>query len=316
MREITYQDFSIRTHQKNWQAKKPNLCQFELTFKCALRCRYCYADCYNKEEFFPGELNTERVKGILDRLEEAGIIWLCFTGGDPLTRGDFLELYFYAKKKGFIVTIFTNGYSMTAEIAGYLAKTPPFVIEMTLNAVSEDLYERMTRVKGSFKKTMRGIGRILEAKLPLKIKTQITRENVQHVPEIKKYVQGLGLSFCSSVDLHARLNGDLAPCDLRVAPKEIPRLKTGGTPECAHPPDGHNQTDGQTEYLFNCAVSGGDGFYIDPYGNMSLCGLLRENNAGLWEKDIRLEQERLLSLVRNKKFTTNSPCSSCRLRKD
>ncbi|MEA3560790.1 MAG: radical SAM protein [Candidatus Omnitrophota bacterium] len=129
MKEIQYKTFSLRTHKKNWRIKRSNVCQFELTFKCGLNCSYCYVSCYNKPECIKNELTTKGVKFILDKVYNAGIIWLCLTGGDPLTREDFLEIYSYAKNKGLIITIFTNGYSMTKEIADYLEKRPPFVKE-------------------------------------------------------------------------------------------------------------------------------------------------------------------------------------------
>ncbi|GAF88367.1 unnamed protein product, partial [marine sediment metagenome] len=117
MREIQYKTFSLRTHKINWLLKRPNVCQFELTFGCNLHCKHCYTDCYNKPAYLKKELKTREVKFILDKVYKAGVIWLCFTGGDPLTRKDFLDIYSDAKDKGFIITLFTNGYSMTEEIA-------------------------------------------------------------------------------------------------------------------------------------------------------------------------------------------------------
>jgi len=221
MNEIKYKNFSFRAHKKNLRKNKPNVCQFELTFGCGLHCKHCYSDCYNTARYIKRELNTKKVKFILDKVYDQGILWLCFTGGDPLTRGDFLELYAYAKDKGFIVTIFTNGYSMNKRIVSYLRDGPPFVIEITLNAVTEDLYERISRVKGSFSKVMDGIDLILKAKLPLKIKTQITKDNIEQLPKIKQFIENLGLRFRPSVFLHSRLNGDLTPTDLRISPQEI-----------------------------------------------------------------------------------------------
>ncbi|MFQ5868041.1 MAG: radical SAM protein, partial [bacterium] len=86
MREIQYKTFSLRTHKKNWLLKRPNVCQFELTFGCNLHCKHCYTDCYNKPDCLKKELKTGEVKFILDKVYKAGVIWLCFTGGDPLTR--------------------------------------------------------------------------------------------------------------------------------------------------------------------------------------------------------------------------------------
>lgn len=315
MKKVQYKTFSLTTHSKNWRIKKPNVCQFELTFGCGLHCKHCYTDCYNRSAYLKKELDTQEAKFILDKVYRAGAIWLCFTGGDPLTRKDFLDIYSYAKNKGFIITIFTNAYSMNKEIAEYLKKSPPFVIEMTLNAVTKDLYEKISQVKDSFGKVMKGIELILKAKLPLKIKTEITRDNLEEMPKIKKFIEGLGLKFRPTPDLHARLNGDLAPCNLRISPWEILRLngnKRISDNDCrtaAKTKDRKPHTD-----LFRCAIGGGDGFHIDPYGNTFPCNLIRKPAFNLLRADIDYAVNKSLLLVRNRKFFTNSKCKECDLR--
>ncbi len=331
MQEIQYKTFSLNTHKKNWHLKSPNVCQFELTFKCGLHCKYCYTDCYNKPDYFGEELNTEQVKLILDKVYSAGVIWVCFTGGDPLTRKDFLDIYAYAQKKGVIITVFTNGYSMTEETAGYFKKSSPFVIEMTLNAVTEDLYEKISQVRGSFKKTMRGIDLILKAKLPLKIKTQITKDNLEEIPRIRKFLKAEKLKFYPSFDLYARLNGDLAPCSLRISHQELLNINGRREPlkdECLissdaveilrRPANGgtpQNDNGGAVAVnLFRCAISGGDGIHLDPYGNMFSCILIREPSFSLLKADVNYARNKLLSLVRGKTFTTDSKCKACNLK--
>lgn len=329
MKEISYKTFSLRTHKKNWQIKRPNVCQFELTFACTLHCQHCYSDCYNRPSFLKKELNTKQVKLILDRVYNAGVIWVCFTGGDPLKREDFLEIYSYAKNKGFIITIFTNGYSMTEEIADCLKKMPPFSIEMTLNGITPETYEKISQIEGSFEKTRKGINLILERKLPLKIKTQITKENLEELPRIKKFIEGLGLEFRASPDLFARLNGDLTPCNSRVTPQKVLNLngnKGSSGDDCQLSPKTENQklkiedrepktkNSKQNNELFRCAIGGGDGINIDPYGNRFLCSLIRTPVLDLLNPEVEYAANELLPLVRGRGFSTNSKCKGCNLR--
>lgn len=333
MKELPYKKFSWQTHKKNWQLKRPNVCQFELTFGCGLHCRHCYTDCYNKPAFLNRELTTAPVKSILSKVYNAGIIWVCFTGGDPLTRGDFLDIYSYAKDKGFIVTIFSSAYSLTKKIVEYFKKRPPFVIEMTLNAASQRTYEKISQVKGSYLKAMKAVDLIVKANLPLKIKTQITRDNLEELPKIRKFIKERGLMFRPSFDLHARLNGDLAPCHLRISPRQVLSLDGKNESDCINEPKEIEQRakriahsaeskaqSAQTEPratnddLFRCAIGGGDGVNIDPYGNMFSCNLIRAPKFNLLKVDIEYAQDNLLSRVRGKKFATNSKCKNCKLR--
>ena len=314
MREVQYKSFSLRTHKKNWRLDNPNVCQFELTFGCGLHCKHCYTDCYNKPAYLRKELKTKDVKIILDKVYNAGAIWLCLTGGDPLIRKDFLEIYSYAKEKGFIITVFTSGCSVTEEITDYFKKSPPFVIEITLNAVTEDLYEKISQAKGSFEKVIKGIDLILKENLPLRIKTQVTKDNLAELPKIREFVEGKGLEFQSYSDLYARLDGDKAPCSLRISRQEIMSLNNRIKSGCFNEPNELNEHNEPNDSLFPCAISGGDGINIDPYGNMFLCNLIRNPTFNLLEVDIKYAFERLLSSVRDKKFSTDSRCKNCNLR--
>ena len=320
MKEIQYEKFSLMTHNRNWRTSNPNVCQFELTFKCGLRCKHCYTDCYNKPGCIKDELDTKQIKAILDKIYDAGVLWVCFTGGDPLTRNDFLEIYAYAKNKGFIVTIFTNAYSMTARIADYLRKSPPFVIEITVNAVDKGQYERITRVKGSFDKAMKGIGLIIRRKLPLKIKTQVTKDNVRELPAIKKFVEARGLNFFPSPYLHARLDKNVTPCSLRINPGEVisyeKNLLNAGEKS---PDDDCQQAESSSRQkpdarFFSCAIDGGDGLYLDPYGNVIPCGCIREPRINLCRMGLKEARRDILSWVRSRAFTTDSPCKACRMK--
>ncbi len=331
MKEIQYRTFSLRTHKGNRRIKRPNVCQFELTFRCDLRCRHCYSDYYNKEEYIKRELTTSEVKLLIDKVYNSGVIWLCFTGGDPLTRQDFLELYSYAKDRGFLVTIFTNAYSMTKRVADYLKKNPPFVIEITLNATSKELYEFISQIKGSYGKAMKGLNLILERRLPLKIKTQVTKDNLRELPKIKEFIEKLGQKFRPGTILHARLDGDINPCSLRIKPEEVIRLDRGLNldsieEECKSTDNQINKSNEQNElneqsglseqnnYFFPCAISSGDSLNIDPYGNIVPCGCIREPKINLLKEDIKEAQEEILNCIRTRNFTKELECRNCSLR--
>ena len=280
------------------------------------------------------ELTTTQVKFVIDKIYDSGAIWLCFTGGDPLTRPDFLDIYSYAKDKGFLITIFTNAYSMSKRIANYLKKRPPFVIEITLNAISKKLYEFISQIKGSYDKTTEGLNLILERNLPLKIKTQMTKDNLKELPKIKEFIEKLGLNFRPSAFLHARLDGDLFPCSLRIRPEEVIRLdrrvdldsikeECGSTDNQANEQNGLNEHNGnnrlnvlnkRNDYLFRCAIGGGDGIHIDPYGNIIPCNCIREPKMNLLKESIEGARRNILDWVRGRKVNADSKCKNCSIK--
>jgi hypothetical protein len=68
--------------------------------------------------------------------------------GEIFARRDFLDIYTYAKKKGFIITLFTNGTMITERIADHLVAWRPFAIEITLYGLTKATYEQLTRHPG------------------------------------------------------------------------------------------------------------------------------------------------------------------------
>ena len=77
----------------NRRDQQPLNGQVELTYRCSLKCIHCY--CKGSEDK-GRELATKDWMKILDEIHKEGCIWLACTGGDPLSRDDFLELYSYA----------------------------------------------------------------------------------------------------------------------------------------------------------------------------------------------------------------------------
>jgi MoaA/NifB/PqqE/SkfB family radical SAM enzyme len=82
----------------------PLFAEWNLTFRCNLRCRYCGACDAPRDELACGEI----LRG-LDQLWTLGTRWITFGGGEPLLRDDIKEILQYAAAKGFHVFLSTNG---------------------------------------------------------------------------------------------------------------------------------------------------------------------------------------------------------------
>lgn len=307
IKDAGYRGFSERIHRRIGQRQGACECQFELTFACGLRCLYCYSSCYNRPAYLRRQLPAAGARRVLDRLSEAGVVWLTFTGGDPLARGDFSELYAYAKKKGFVVQVFTNGFSMTPYIADLFAEQPPLRVEMTLNAVDPRLYDRISGVPGAFARTSRGIELMLERSLPLKVKTQVLSLNLGHLPRIKRFLEQRGLTFTANPLLFPALDRDPAALSYRIRPDQLHRFK--GFSGC-----GKAERSVEREYLFECSLTRGMNLYVDPQGRLSLCQLLRYPSADLLREPLAAARHRLIAAARRRKVTSRDGCSSCTAR--
>src|SRR5262249_45787287 len=189
--------FSEASQSRGAASRVPLNGTMEVPRRCPLECLHCYnnlpmTDGSARER----ELTFDEHCRLLDELADAGCLWLLYTGGEIFARRDFLDIYTYAKRKGFIITLFTNGTLVTERIADYLATWRPFAIEITLYGRTKETYERLTGIPGSYEKCLRGIRVLLDRGLPLALKTVAVSTNRHEVLEMQRFAEeDLGLKF-------------------------------------------------------------------------------------------------------------------------
>ena len=197
MNETTYSAFSLGVHQRTGKKRVPTEVSIELTHRCPLECQHCYNNLPMADKTARNsELTLVEYQRLLDEMAEAGTFWVLFTGGEIFARADFLDIYAYAKSKGFLITLFTNGTMLTERIANYLAEYRPFAIEITMYGATRATYEALTQIPGSYDRCIRGIRLLLDRKLPLKLKTVPTAINRHEVYEMQRMAQeDFGVDF-------------------------------------------------------------------------------------------------------------------------
>ena len=304
-----YQNFRESLQAKADVSSIPLHGHFELTFRCNLSCIHCYiAQDAQKEE-----LSYREVVKILDEIQEAGCLWLTITGGEPLLRDDFLDIYAYIKKKGFLVNIFTNAALVTPQIADYLEEFPAHMIEVTLNGITKDVYEGITRVPGSFSKCMQGIQLLLERNIRLTLKSVGMSVNLSEIPKIKEYVKSLRkVEYRYDSIIVPKLDGSPETCNLRLSADEIIAIEYSD-------PDMRQEwkaclekgCDGwDSDLLFRCQEGL---FNINPYGELQFCYAMRDANFDLRLGSFKEGFAYLVAKNKAAKFKTNSPCKDCKI---
>lgn len=163
----------------------------ELTNRCNNDCIHC---CVNLEEgdirAKEKELSTEEIKKILREAVELGCVSVRFTGGEPLLRKDFEELYIFSRKLGLMVLLFTNATLITRHVAELFSKIPPLKnIEVTLYGMKQESYETVTRVSGSYKAAWHGIELLLEYNVPFAVRFAILPCNKNEIESFEKWVK-------------------------------------------------------------------------------------------------------------------------------
>ena len=275
--QLNYTQFGQGLYEQVHEKRIPVNGSIELTFRCNLRCVHCYCNVpANDPNAIEGEMKTDEILRILDQISEAGCLWFLMTGGEPLLRQDILEILIHAKKKGLITSLFTNGTLVTPDFADRLSEWQPHSVEITLYGATQETYERITRVPGSFQRCMRGIELFLERGVPLALKTMAMTLNKEEILEIKAFAEERGLRFRFDPMLNARLDGSKGPCDFRLPPDEVLRMDLEDEQRSREWREfcGKFITPLSSEYLFSCGA-GISTFHIDPYGQMSACEMAR-----------------------------------------
>jgi radical SAM protein with 4Fe4S-binding SPASM domain len=321
METVSYEDFAIGISHRVSGKRIPLRGTIELTHRCPLACVHCYNNlALTDQQARRAELSYEEHCRILDEIVEAGCFWLLYTGGEILVRQDFIAIYRYAKQKGLLITLFTNGVLINEEIADSLADYPPYTIEISLYGHTKATYEKITGKSGSFERCLRGIHLLMERGLPVNLKTMVITLNKHEIWEMKRFVEeDLGLEFRYDAMISPRLDGSKKPLALRLTPEEVVELDMQD-PErlaawnrfCEHHV-GSGFRPKQSHDLYQCGGGVGS-FAIDPSGNLSLCGMSASDTYDLRQGSFRDGWEDFLSRVRQKKITRRTKCFSCEIK--
>lgn len=330
MKEVLYRDFSDLIHRDNDRKtnesgkRTPLDAMIELTKLCSIKCTHCYiGDARWVKD--PNEISTEEVKNLLDILHQNGTLWVCFTGGEALMRRDFREIWLYAKQKGFFLTLFTNATLIDESMGDFLVQYPPFNIEVSIYGATEETYERVSLVKGSFRRFQRGM-EVLRSRPQLKfiLKTVVMKENQLDLPLMKAYAKELGVDFKFDPVINPSVgegkSGGLAPCASRMTEDEVIEVELSDEKrrkddsEWVEKAQARPENAVRDDQLFGCSA-GTNSIYLQADGKMQMCVLTGHRGHKI-TKTPSMESAfnkawDSFGQAREEKLKENSPCRKC-----
>ena len=267
MKHLSPEAFLERLSVKARESRTPESVTFELTYGCNLRCVHCYNPTHRA---MPQELTTEEVCSILDQVADLGVVELHFSGGEPLVRPDALEIFRYAKRRGFVLYLLSNATRVTRPMAEALREIGFYSITVSLYGATQAVYERVTGVPGSHALCLRGVQILAVERLPAIVRMPAMVENAHEVREARTLVENMGLKFQYCLDITPRTDGDLSPLAHRLSPAEkvlIDDSMLGGLDR--EPVEKESCQAAESDFI-SCAC-GRSRFAITPYGEMNLC---------------------------------------------
>jgi radical SAM protein with 4Fe4S-binding SPASM domain len=160
----------------------------EITARCMNNCRHCYINVpAGDRPAQRNELTFDEINRFADEAVGLGALWYLITGGEPLLRPDFAEIYLALKRKGLLVSVFTTAQILTEEHVSLFRHYPPRDIEITVYGVTRRTYERITRSPGSFAAFMRGLDRLLGAGIKVRLKAMAMQSNAAELAAIARF---------------------------------------------------------------------------------------------------------------------------------
>ena len=158
----------------------------ELTLRCNLRCKMCM---FRREDTqLMQELTAAQWIDLADQLAKAGTLSLLLTGGEPLMRKDFAEIYAGIYPKGFLLTLYTNATLVTDRVMETLRAMPPHRIGVTLYGTCNEDYEAICGMPNGFDKAMEGIEKLRTLPSALELRFTPTCDTIEKTEVLDKLV--------------------------------------------------------------------------------------------------------------------------------
>ena len=167
-------------------------------WECNQKCLNCYAS--GEVTSIEEELPTENWIDIIDKLREARIPQLTFTGGEPTLRSDLVELVRHAG--WFVTRLNTNGMRLTKELCSELYDASLDAVQVTLYSNKKEIHNFLVGTDG-FDKTIEGIKNAVDSKLLVSINTPLCSLNKDYKSLIKYIYEETGIRYftCSGMIL-------------------------------------------------------------------------------------------------------------------
>jgi radical SAM protein with 4Fe4S-binding SPASM domain len=289
-------------------SRRPEGVTFELTYGCNLRCLHCYNPTHR---MLPHELTTSEVCSVLDQIAGLGVLNVTFTGGEPSVRPDIVHILRHARSQGLVLQLMTNATRMTPSFVTVLREVGISQINVSIYGATEQVYERMTSVAGSYAQFQQGLRLLDGGQLRVIVRMPVTTVNQEEIGACRALVEDHGFKFQYCLDVMPRTDGDCTPLQYRLNPEDKHRIDHDLLPPSL---DGIVENTCSSSSSFIKCACGKSRFAITPYGEMNLCVAFPIPKYNLRKGNVKEGWEVLKHAVDRAVPTIDYKCPTCEVR--
>ncbi|MBM3313507.1 radical SAM protein, partial [candidate division WOR-3 bacterium] len=186
----------------------------DLTYRCNNNCRHCWLHLPTSAEEQAQELSWDEIRRIADEARAMGCREWGISGGEPMLRPDFPEIFDYLTRKVRAYTFNTNGTLITPDLARLLTRKGTKMV--ALYGATAEVHDHVTRTPGSFEAVMRGFAYLREAGVGFTVQIVPMRDNYRQFDDMLRLAESLSphyrvgaawlyLSACGSPQRNAEI---------------------------------------------------------------------------------------------------------------
>jgi len=168
----------------------PIILSHMITSLCNARCKMC--NLWKETHKYTNDLSTKEIFKMLESAKAAGMFCYVVWGGEPLLRKDLPEILKFAKGKGFIITVITNGFLLKERAQEIAPFTDYLIVSIDANSSQHD---RMRGVKGILNKAIDGIKEYKKMGGKVIINSVVTKLNLDKIGGLFKLAKELGVTI-------------------------------------------------------------------------------------------------------------------------
>lgn len=163
---------------------------WNLTRRCNLTCKHCYALAVDKE--FPDELSTDEVFAVLDDLKAFHVPAVILSGGEPLLRADIHTIANRAKALGLYAALSTNGTLIGPEQIDEIAEVGYDYIGISIDG-TQVTHDKFRRLQGAYEASMAAVRLCVARGLKVGLRFTLTQDNAHELDVMLDLLESEGV---------------------------------------------------------------------------------------------------------------------------